>query len=79
LFRSIEGLWRESEAFLCPPDEWPRREGLYGQTAPVFENSTACVCDEKRSRPLLSGLPARVVDIVYPVNLELTTSGGTEV
>jgi hypothetical protein len=57
----------------------PPRGSAIAKTASVFENSTAYVCDEKRSRPLLSGLPAREADIVYPVNLELTTSGGIEV
>src|SRR5215211_7543886 len=37
--RRIGGLWRERRPFRCPP--FP---------ASVLENSTACVCDEKRCR-----------------------------
>src|SRR6188472_2431719 len=34
--------------------------------APILENSTACVCDEKRCRVDPSGPPAGEDDIVYP-------------
>ena len=60
--RRFGGLWRERRPFRCPPSP-----------ASVLENSTACVCDEKRRRvePIRSAGWGRLTSL--PVNLASTS------
>ena len=60
--RRFGGLWRERRPFRCPPSP-----------ASVLENSTACVCDEKRRRvePIRSAGWRRLTSL--PVNLASTS------